>query len=145
MARNIGADGTDVFRAVITTRNDDRTTTTHHEGPYNKSYARGRVTFWENLLTDEDTGKTRASGHIERAVTKWVRVDTPQDRPLPRDAAADLADVLRIVTETVTEANDCGGIDLNDLVTRLEEAGHRLPDDDPAAQCETSDLDTADR
>ncbi|MCU1612558.1 MAG: hypothetical protein JWO98_98 [Frankiales bacterium] len=40
------------------------------------------------------------------------------------------AAVLRIVSDTVIEANDSGGIDLNDLVTRLEQAGYPLPDDD---------------
>lgn len=42
-------------------------------------------------------------------------------------------EVLRIVSDTVTEANDSGGIDLNDLATRLEQAGHPLPDDEAEA------------
>lgn len=37
--------------------------------------------------------------------------------------------VLRIVAEVTTEANDVGGVDINDLVARLEQAGYRLPDD----------------
>lgn len=47
-----------------------------------------------------------------------------------------LAPVLRIVTDYVIESNDVGGIDCNDLVSRLEAAGYPLPDDeddDPAA------------
>ncbi|MEC4016061.1 hypothetical protein [Streptomyces sp. H27-D2] len=39
------------------------------------------------------------------------------------------ADVLRIVTDWVVEANDIGGIDADDLVFRLEQAGHPLPDE----------------
>lgn len=65
---------------------------------------------------------------------RWI---TPSDmdrlgwtRYLPADQAA--AEVLRIVSDTVIEANDSGGIDLNDLVTRLEQAGYPLPDDDTA-------------
>lgn len=45
-------------------------------------------------------------------------------------ATSPLDDVLRIVSDVVTEANDCGGVDLNDLATRLEQAGHPLPDDE---------------
>ena len=55
------------------------------------------------------------------------------DQQFPKSAVDDArryAEVLRIVSETVTEANDSGGIDLNDLVTRLEERGHGLPDVD---------------
>lgn len=64
-------------------------------------------------------GRWITSGDMERL--GWTRC-------LPIDQAA--ADVLRIVSDTVIEANDCGGIDLNDLVTRLEQAGYQLPDDD---------------
>lgn len=44
-----------------------------------------------------------------------------------------LADVLGIVLDYVIESNDCGGIDANDLVTRLARAGHQLPDDEDDA------------
>jgi hypothetical protein len=75
MARNIGADGSTVYRAVITFANADGTTTTRHEGPYGKvGAARARVSFWRNYLTDPDTGESTATGHIERAVTTWERV-----------------------------------------------------------------------
>lgn len=53
---------------------------------------------------------------------------TPHEARQQAEQARD--DVLRIVADTVTEANDSGGIDLNDLVTRLEQAGYPLPDDD---------------
>jgi hypothetical protein len=39
------------------------------------------------------------------------------------------AAILRIVCETVIEANDVGGVDLNDLVDRLAAAGYDLPDE----------------
>ncbi|MGW7090019.1 hypothetical protein ACWGH2_41920 [Streptomyces sp. NPDC054871] len=38
------------------------------------------------------------------------------------------AAILRIVAEYVTESNDYGGIDANDLVARLESAGFTLPE-----------------
>jgi hypothetical protein len=51
------------------------------------------------------------------------------------DAEA-LAPVLQIINDTVIEANDSGGIDLNDLVTRLERAGYPLPDADDTDKAE---------
>jgi hypothetical protein len=36
--------------------------------------------------------------------------------------------ILRVVAEYVTEANNSGGIDANDLVSRLEKAGFTLPE-----------------
>jgi hypothetical protein len=50
-----------------------------------------------------------------------------KEAPVPVDQAAE---VLRIVSEVTTEANDVGGVDINDLVTRLEQAGYQLPDDE---------------
>ncbi|MFD3815189.1 hypothetical protein ACFWRZ_08985 [Streptomyces rubiginosohelvolus] len=38
------------------------------------------------------------------------------------------APVLRIVAEFVTESNDTGGLDANDLVERLTAAGYALPE-----------------
>ncbi|MFC8640094.1 hypothetical protein ACFUC2_04960 [[Kitasatospora] papulosa] len=43
--------------------------------------------------------------------------------PDPEPAA-----ILRIVAEYVTESNDFGGLDANDLVARLESAGFTLPE-----------------
>ncbi|MFE1270571.1 hypothetical protein [Streptomyces sp. NPDC058758] len=43
-------------------------------------------------------------------------------------AAPEPAAVLRIVAEYVTESNDVGGLDVNDLVARLETAGYTLPE-----------------
>lgn len=75
MARNINAKTGDVYRAVITSTNRDGTTSTWYEGPYaTAGAARGRVTFWTNHLTDPDTGKSRATGHVEQAVTTWSQV-----------------------------------------------------------------------
>lgn len=51
-----------------------------------------------------------------------------RDRAVIAEAA--LADVLRLVSEVTVEANDIGGVDINDLVTRLADAGHPLPDDE---------------
>lgn len=52
---------------------------------------------------------------------------TPHEARQKAEAA--LADVMRMVTEFVVESNDCGGIDANDLASRLEQAGHPLPED----------------
>ncbi|MEU8473725.1 hypothetical protein [Streptomyces hygroscopicus] len=45
---------------------------------------------------------------------------------------AALAEVLRIVADWCTEANDVGGVDATDLAFRLEHAGHQLPGEEPA-------------
>lgn len=42
--------------------------------------------------------------------------------------------VMRIVNEYVIESNDVGGIDANDLVDRLADAGFPLPEDEPATE-----------
>jgi hypothetical protein len=82
MARNIGADRNgDVYRAVIVITRPDGTTWTKHEGPYDKpGAARARVTFWTNHYAEHDpdtfepTGRSLATGHIEKATTTWERV-----------------------------------------------------------------------
>ncbi|MEU3501593.1 hypothetical protein ABZ726_12725 [Streptomyces hundungensis] len=38
------------------------------------------------------------------------------------------ASILRIVAEYVTESNDVGGLDANELVARLDAAGFTLPE-----------------
>ncbi|MFJ8301302.1 hypothetical protein ACIQ9R_36125 [Streptomyces sp. NPDC094447] len=53
--------------------------------------------------------------------------------PFLRHTALEWADpepaaILRVVAEYVTESNDLGGLDANDLVTRLEAAGFTLPE-----------------
>jgi hypothetical protein len=75
MARNINADGGDVFRAVITSTPPGKPSSTWHEGPYAKpGAARARVSFWRNHLTDDETGVSYATGHIEKATTVWERI-----------------------------------------------------------------------
>ncbi|WP_326797464.1 hypothetical protein OG946_20255 [Streptomyces sp. NBC_01808] len=79
MARNIGADGRDVFRAVITSTGKDGRPSTWHEGPYAKpGAARARVSFWRNHLADKGSTVT---GHPERALTVWRPVDDAQPDP----------------------------------------------------------------
>ncbi|MEV5086858.1 hypothetical protein AB0N18_02725 [Streptomyces griseoincarnatus] len=69
MARNIGADGRTVYRAVITKSIDGREWTSH-EGPYTEpGPARARVSFWRNRM--RRNGGT-AEGHIEQAHTVWT-------------------------------------------------------------------------
>jgi hypothetical protein len=85
MARDINADGGDVYRAAITiTDHKTGDQKTYHEGPYaTPGAAQGRVTFWTNYLAehDDETGErtgSRATGHVERAVTTWQRLDDEQ-------------------------------------------------------------------
>lgn len=80
MARSIGmAKDATVFRAVITKQRADGPVT-DYEGPYGSiAAARARVSFWVNYMaeydddTGEKTGKSRASGHVERGTVSWTR------------------------------------------------------------------------
>ncbi|MFJ1995282.1 hypothetical protein [Streptomyces asiaticus] len=63
---------------------------------------------------------------------------TPHDARQKAEAERD--EVLRIVSDWCTEANDVGGVDATDLAFRLERAGHPLPDEeDASAAAEGSD------
>ncbi|MGW3166956.1 hypothetical protein ACWC9Q_29680 [Streptomyces sp. NPDC001142] len=76
MARNIGADGRTVYRAVITFRDQcrDAKPSTRYEGPYdNIAAARARVTFWRNYWAAYEDGSS-ATGYVEKATTTWERV-----------------------------------------------------------------------
>jgi hypothetical protein len=93
MARNMGADGKAVFRAVITiTDRDTGKPEVKYEGPYTLAGAKGRVTFWENYLAtyDDDGERTgsRASGHVEKAHSVWRPLDAEAPQPA-EDPAAD--------------------------------------------------------
>lgn len=88
MARNIGADGSDVYRAVIAFTGSKGDQWTEHEGPYAKlGAARARVTFWSNYMARSGGS---ATGHVEQAHTVWTQVagkELPADtgRPIPLD------------------------------------------------------------
>lgn len=45
------------------------------------------------------------------------------------DQEGGVAAVLRIVSDWAVESNDSGGLDADDLVWRLSEAGYTLPDE----------------
>ncbi|MFF0894721.1 hypothetical protein [Streptomyces sp. NPDC003278] len=82
MARNIGADGRRVYRAVIvqTDQRRDGKSGTRYEGPYDSpGAARARVTFWRNYWDAYDDGSS-ATGHIEQAHTVWTPVDSEAER-----------------------------------------------------------------
>ncbi|AVH58400.1 MULTISPECIES: hypothetical protein [Streptomyces] len=79
MARNIGADGRTVYRAVIVKTYADGRTYTAHEGPYTEpGPARARVTFWVNRMTAYGDGRS-ATGHVEQAHTVWAPVGEQVD------------------------------------------------------------------
>lgn len=77
MARSIGMDATDTFRAVIVRKRprweedayvfEDKT---YYEGPYATiGTARQRVSFWRNYADNF------VDGWIEKASAEWKRVD----------------------------------------------------------------------
>ncbi|MBG7704855.1 hypothetical protein HCJ76_44040 [Streptomyces sp. MC1] len=135
MARNIGADGAAVYRAVITIT--DRKTgeeAVKYEGPYaTPGAAQGRVSFWVNYLAeydDEDrrTG-SRATGVVERAHTVWLPAGAPAPQPAP-EADAIRAEAFRVAAEATatflraTPVLTRGGIAAaaaNDALNRLAE------------------------
>ncbi|MFC8945943.1 hypothetical protein [Streptomyces rochei] len=109
---------------------------------------RARPGQWAHVLTPPASGTATSMAYVIRAakLTAYAPAGTFEahartvngehrvyaryvgdQAPSPEEQ---LAEVLRIVAETVTEANDVGGVDINDLVTRLAQAGHQLPDVD---------------
>lgn len=76
-----------------------------------------------DTITDDALDKL-----YQNANRGWRRGDAWKGKATA--ALASLDGVLRIVADWVTEANDFGGIDADDLAWRLEEAGHKLPEGD---------------
>lgn len=86
----------------------------------------GASNYVEMEMTDGATGD---------AYTVTVqRRSNPTPHQFRQQAESALASVMRIVTEYVIESNDVGGIDANDLVNRLADAGFPLPEDQPATE-----------
>ncbi|MFF9262016.1 hypothetical protein [Streptomyces longwoodensis] len=103
MARNIGADGRTVYRAVITKTYADGRTYTAHEGPYTEpGPARARVSFWRNRMAAYGDGRS-ATGHIEEAHTVWAPVG---EQP-PMDQAARAAGI-REAADAIDNDDYCG-------------------------------------
>lgn len=103
MARNIGADGRTVYRAVIVKTYADGRTYTAHEGPYTEpGPARARVSFWRNRMAAYGDGRT-AEGHIEQAHTVWARVGAQAD-PI----AAARAQGIREAADAIDSGDACG-------------------------------------
>jgi hypothetical protein len=95
MARNIGADGSTVYRAVIEKTYADGRTYTAHEGPYTElGPARARVTFWRNRMAAYGDGRS-ATGHVEQAHTVWAPVGEDVDRAQAAERAAIRAEAYR--------------------------------------------------
>lgn len=74
--------------------------------------------------------KSRAFLHehidvLEQQLLGMAEVSREHERAL-----LDISKLLRIISETVTEANDVGGVDLNDLADRVRAEGFELPGDD---------------
>jgi hypothetical protein len=100
MARNIGADGATVYRAVIRFEWPDRDAWTKHEGPYDTAgQAKARVTFWTNYRAETDPDCT-TTGHVEQAHTVWAPIG---EQPAPNPAARAFIDN--------DDTCDCGGCD----------------------------------
>ncbi|MFE1842398.1 hypothetical protein [Streptomyces sp. NPDC059515] len=99
MARNIGADGSTVYRAVITHTNRVGQQWTDHEGPYAKlGAARARVTFWRNYWARNNG---TATGHVEQAHTVWAPVGEE-----PRPDLATVAAAYRQAAELISTADE---------------------------------------
>jgi hypothetical protein len=75
MARSIGFENNETFRAVHVTRYvQTGKTVTGYEGPYSKiGTARARVTYWQNMRRSRNYSE-HVDGWVERAETKWERV-----------------------------------------------------------------------
>lgn len=98
MARNIGADGRAVYRAVITFGDSP---TPRYEGPYGSAgAARARVSFWRNYLA-RSGGSAR--GRVEQAHTVW----TPVGEAIDPIAAARAAGI-REAADAIDSGNTCG-------------------------------------
>jgi hypothetical protein len=96
MARNIGADGRTVYRAVIEKTYADGRGHTAHEGPYTEpGPARARVTFWANRMARLDGS---ATGRVEQAHTVWAPVGEQTD-PTAASRAQAYRDAARIMRE----------------------------------------------
>lgn len=80
MARNIAADSSEAWRAVIIFKREDGTLEYVYEGIYNsKGTAKGRVTYWINWQAYRDRlgipGKKRLyDGWTEQADITWNKV-----------------------------------------------------------------------
>jgi hypothetical protein len=105
MARNIGADGRTVYRAVITITDHDGAQSTRYEGPYDSpAAARARVTFWRNHMPRWGGS---ATGRVEQAHTIWAPLDGKEQRPAERAAAAIRAQAYReIAAQLRADADD---------------------------------------
>ncbi|WP_328491273.1 hypothetical protein [Streptomyces zaomyceticus] len=81
MSRKIMAAHGAVYRAVIHwTEPAHKGGATHveYEGPYGEpGAAQARVTFWENYLRDDESGESRAAGHVEEGVVPAWTTYTP--------------------------------------------------------------------
>ncbi|MGW3511196.1 hypothetical protein [Streptomyces sp. NPDC000994] len=133
MARNIGADGAAVYRAVIQFTGRKGNTWTEHEGPYAKpGAARARVTFWSNHMASSGGS---ATGHVEQAHTVWAPVGEQADPTTAGQAQAyrDAADALD-ESETLRDLTDDHMSDVHaaaNELRRLADEMHPVPAEEP--------------
>jgi hypothetical protein len=101
VARNIGADGRTVYRAVITFGDSP---TPRYEGPYGTAgTARARVSFWRSYLARNGSS---ATGRVEQAHTLWTPVGEAVD-PIAAARAAGIREAADAIDNSDT--CDCGG------------------------------------
>lgn len=123
MARNIGADGSDVYRAVIVKTYADGRTYTAHEGPYTEpGPARARITFWRNRMAAYDDGSS-AEGHVEQAHTVWA--------PVGEDADPIAAAHAQAYRDAADEMEACQAAAVRDMAAHLRKRADAIH---PAAQ-----------
>ncbi|MGW2497316.1 hypothetical protein ACWCV2_22805 [Streptomyces pseudogriseolus] len=126
MARNIGADGSTVYRAVIVKSIDGREWTSH-EGPYTEpGPARARVSFWRNRM--RRNGGT-AEGHIEQAHTVWTAVGEDAD-PTAAAVAAELRALADAISALPQDYEcDPGRGETAEMLRRRADAIHPAPEE----------------
>lgn len=104
-----------------------------YEGPWTQDYVEAQGDDpAHNRVVHHETGTVLATlPDFAGPIALWIAVAREAHPVLLAETErlrAEQERVLRIVSETVVEANDVGGIDLNDLVDRLAAAGFALPD-----------------
>ncbi|MFE9340847.1 hypothetical protein [Streptomyces sp. NPDC007063] len=134
MARNIGADGRTVYRAVVEITDRDGETSTRYEGPYGTpAAARARVSFWRNHLADyngrgEPTGTSSAAGHVERAHTTWHPIDQPNPDHTADASGTPLLRLVDLFEETGTPRKLAPGYAAELFASLARELADALPD-----------------
>ncbi|MGI5353460.1 hypothetical protein ACQEU8_36665 [Streptomyces sp. CA-250714] len=127
MARNIGADGRTVYRAVLTLTGRSGEQWTEYEGPYSKAgHARGRLSFWRSYMRRSGGD---ATGHVEQAHTVWAPVDQPDaQRTAEASSGNPLLRLVELYEETGTPRHLAPGYAAELFAALARELADALPE-----------------